>query len=161
MSSQGQLVCTFTDGSRPLPYGGKYESMPVYSVLRLVELLRGLVVRQPRVVVLDVPDGPGIYIGIGGPLAAVEVYPDPTPPPGEHRSWTAQARTAHASEGREFVLERLQHEYPASSLMPAEEVIGIVAHVVEHRELPSTHLWLSPQGVPYPRYYPERGSTPS
>lgn len=36
--------------------------------------------------------------------------------------------------------------FEAAAVIPTEEVIGIVAHVVEHGHLPSTYEWVNLRG---------------
>jgi hypothetical protein len=119
--------------------------VPVYSLGQLEQLLRGFAAREPRMLDLRRPGGGRMSLGIGGDLAAV--YADPI---GSQWTWTAQAQRPYTDRPGEFIAYDQPQDFEASALMPAEEVIGIVLHFVEHGELPRTHVWVGPQGARYP-----------
>ena len=124
-------------------------SVPVYTREQLAEELRAFVALDSRMVIVSVPAGPTLFVGLGGIAAGVSVYQDINQTDGHYESWTAAAKTLYAEKLKEFVSEGEPREFEAISLMPPEEVIQIAISVVDCRILPETHTWLNAQGEQY------------
>lgn len=90
------------DPSLPRPERENEETVNIHSVRELVEHLRDFVDQKPRILSLEKPGGPRLCLGIGGELGAIQAYPYRNCPPGERPSWTAQANSAYATEGKDF-----------------------------------------------------------
>ncbi len=146
MPNNKDLLCGVTDNRRPYPrrQGGEY--VEVYSVQQLVQLLHAFAGRAPGDVIVSRPNGPLLFVGIGGDLAAVTAYPYPGVPMKKQLSWTARANKLYATENRNFVSEGEPVTYRIEDLMPVEEVIDIVVQAMELGQLSDTHDWVNPQG---------------
>jgi hypothetical protein len=157
MDRPREVVCRLIDNHVRDP--DPVVEVPIRSGAELERTLRGYAGGEPRVLSVLLPEGMSMTVGIGGDLAGVYACPVRNPPPGAQIPWTAQARGAFSDRPRAFMFQDHPLEFPAAALMPLEEVIGLVLHFVEHHELPGTHVWLSPQGVPYRGSGVDRGGT--
>jgi hypothetical protein len=142
MPAESEPLCILVDSLRPIPFREGGEEMPIYSSKQLVETLRNFSSQKPRVLIFGKRNAPTLFIGIPGKLAAVEAYPDP--PSG--RSWSATPVTPYSSQDMWVTSEGEPSLFKAAWIMPIEDVIGIVAHVAEHDDLPDTVAWINLKG---------------
>src|SRR5215471_12280337 len=94
MSTQSDPLCVLTDNLRPVPFRQGGEELPTHSVEQLVDTLRKFASQEPRVMILGKRNGPQMFIGLGGQLAAIDLYPQPS----THRSWFAKPKVSYSSE---------------------------------------------------------------
>jgi immunity protein Imm1 of predicted polymorphic toxin system len=138
-----QPLCYLTDNLRPIPFRTGGERTPIFSVQQLVDALQGFAVQKPRVLILSTTkNGPTAFIGLSGELASVDLYPQPS----THRSWFPKPKTQYSFEDFWITSEGEPVRYPAWSMMPVADVIQIVAHIVEHDELPDAVEWVNLKG---------------
>jgi hypothetical protein len=131
-----------TDNLRPIPFREGGEEAPIHSVQQLINALRNFAAQKPRVLILTKKDGPQLFIGLAGELAGVRVYPHP--PSG--RSWSATPKMPYSSEDLWITSEGEPSLFDAATAMPVDDVIAIVAHVVEHGDLPDSVAWINHKG---------------
>jgi hypothetical protein len=142
MPYSAEPLWRLVDGLQPVPFRIGGEEVPIRSVQQLVEALRKFAAQKPRVLILTKRNGPQMFIGLAGKLAAVHIYPVPS----NHRSWFASSDTAYSSEELWITSEGEPSWFPAAGAMPVETVIQLVAHVVEHDELPGKVKWVKVNG---------------
>jgi hypothetical protein len=142
MTVKNEPLCILVDSLRPIPFREGGEEMPIYSIQELVQTLRNFSAQKPRVLIFGKRNAPTLFIGIEGNLAAVEAYPDPA----SGRSWSATPKTRISSHDMWVTSEGEPSLFRAASIMPIEDVIGIVSHVAEHGELPGTVQWINLKG---------------
>ena len=138
-------LCVVVDNFKPVPYRDGSEDMYPNTVSQLVAILRSFVPEKPRELILGdpgEPDGTTIFVGIGGGLAGVDVYPRPS----KWRSWRAKPKASYSTEEVWFVSEGESNSFDADSLMPPEDAIRIVAYIVVHKELPDWVDWIDAHG---------------
>ena len=126
-----------------------HEPGNVYSVEELVNILRAAAAREPHILHLNLRGGLRVEVAIGGKLAAIRVVCltwDPSRrQPG---SWTAKADWHYTTEIHGFFSTGYCPDYPPDDMMPVDDVIQIALYLVEHEELPDTHVWLGGDGIP-------------
>lgn len=137
-----EALCTLIDNFEPIPFRKGGEETRIYSVQELVQSLRELAVREPRVVILKKPNGLKLFIGFNGRWAAVEAYPDSNSICG----WAATPSVPHSTEDMWITSEGEPSLFDAAWVMPVQEVIDIVTDVAEHSRLPGSVAWVNPQG---------------
>lgn len=142
MPTKNDPLCVLTDSLRPIPFRKGGENMPMYSVEQLVDTLSKFAARKPRVMILGTQNGPTICVGLGGALAAIDLYPQAA----TGRSWFAKPRTPYSSEDFWITSEGEPTWHPAWSMMPVADVIQLVAHIVGHNELPDAVEWVNLKG---------------
>lgn len=142
MSAQNETLCILVDSLRPIPYRKGEEEMPMHSVEELVNSLIKFAADKPRVMILGKRNGPTISIGLGGKLAAIDVYPFLS----MGRAWFGKPKTPYSSEDFWITSEGEPTWFPAWAMMPVADVIQIVAYIVEHDELPDTVEWVNLKG---------------
>jgi hypothetical protein len=142
MMNDNEPLCILVDTFRPVPFREGGEEMPIYSIRQLVETLDAYSSQKPRVLIFGKRNAPTLFIGINGKLAAVEAYPAPA----SGRSWSATPETPYSSQDMWVTSEGEPSLFKAAWIMPIEDVIGIVAHVVEHGDLPDTVAWINLKG---------------
>jgi hypothetical protein len=133
-------LCILTDNRFPIPYREGDEDIPIHSIQELKETLRFFSFQEPGVLILSSQHIPTLFIGIAGELAAVTAYPEP--PTRLHCSWSAMSETPYTTENLGVPSEGETSLFKARCVMPIEDVICIVAYIVEHGELPNTISWV-------------------
>jgi hypothetical protein len=112
----------------------------------LVDYFRAAATRRPHVLHMELPGRVRVVIALGGPWGSVGVHHllrNNRMPPDHPPSWHVLADqpppveyVAFLTEGSEAVMD-VSAEY----LLPAEDVIGIAAHLAEHRTLAQAYTW--------------------
>lgn len=147
---EAEPLCTLRDCSVPQisDEEGFLPPVPgdVYSVGELAEYLRVAAAREPHAVRMDLPGRLRVWIYIGGPWGSVNtcvVFQGHRVPADHPPSWDVLARQPPPVEYVAFLTEGSEAEVDiaAEHLLPAEEVIGIAAHLAEHRTLPRAYTW--------------------
>jgi hypothetical protein len=126
------------DDSVPEPYRDGTEEWSIESEEQLVELLEDFSKKEPRVLMLRSPGGALAFVGIGGPLAGVHYYANPS----NRRSVSAKPMTTYANEDHWFTAVGEPARYKADFLMPVGRVIEILAHIFRTGDLPSWIEWV-------------------
>jgi Immunity protein Imm1 len=128
----------FTDNSEPEAYRDGSETFPIESEEHLVQVLREYSQQDPRIVVLESPAGAYAFVGIGGPLAGVTYYANPS----SGLSVTAKPKEAYADEERWFTAVGEWRRFRAANLMPVDRVIEILTHLFRTANLPDWVDWV-------------------
>lgn len=139
MLTQDEPLWFLTDNIRPVPFRTGGEEIPIRSAEQLIEALRAFAASEPRVLILAKHEGPQLFIGLHGELAAVNVYPQPT----TGKSWFGKAKTLYSSDDLWITSEGEPTLFKSWSAMPTEDVIQILAYIVKHDELPETVEWMN------------------
>jgi len=137
MRAEKEALCILTDNFRPIPFRKGTEEIPIYSVQSLVDTLRELAGREPRVVILDRRNGPQLFVALAGKWGAVEAYLDPD----RNRGWAATPAVPYISEDLWITSEGEPSLFKAAWAMPVDDVIQLAAYVTEHGELPNNVVW--------------------
>jgi Immunity protein Imm1 len=142
MADNNLPLCELTDNLRPIPFRKGEKTVSIRSIRHFVEVIQNLALRKPRMVILAIPTGPQLFIGLAGKVAAVRAYPNP--PSG--RSWSAIPDSRYSSEDLWVTSEGEPSKFRADCVMPLDDVIAIVSYVLEHRDLPDTVSWINVKG---------------
>ena len=142
MPPDAEPLCVLIDARRPVPFRQGGEETAIHSVQQLVDGLRALAARGSGMAIVSVPGGPQLFVGLGGQVAGVRVYPERS----SGRSWSATPATPHTSDDLWVPSEGEPSQFEAAGVIPVDDAIGIAAHVIEHGELPGTVEWVNLRG---------------
>jgi hypothetical protein len=142
MSTNTQPLCLLTDLSKPAPHRPVSDTYSISSKEELGTLLQIFATKEPRLLCIEKANGMKAFLGIGGNLAGIRLYPHPA----VHRSWRPKPRTPYSLTDLWFVVQGEECSYRAQSVMPVEDVIAFVGHIFEYDELPDTVAWVNARG---------------
>jgi hypothetical protein len=99
--------------------------------------LEALVPCAPCRVALEKEGGPTVFVGVGGPLSGVLVFPSAQ----SGASVYAVPGESHSCGEACFLSEGLEAAFPAAALMPPAEAIEIVLYIFSNSALPDWVTW--------------------
>ena len=138
MSNDSSNQWFLTDESDPEPWRDGSEVLAIRSEEHLVSLLRIYAEKEPRVFTLKGPISGIAFMGIGGPFAGIDYYPNL---PSSTRSLSATPAVRHTDEKQWFTAVGEPSGFAADHVMPVEELIHVVAHLYRTGELADWVQW--------------------
>jgi hypothetical protein len=116
--------------------------LPIQSAEELARLLRHFASKEPRLVLVRMPNGVRLFIGIGRNVAVVRVFPDGRSP----LVLAPRPDPQYSPDDLWVVAEGQQSSYHAYNVMSLDNVIEIVKYIVERDELPNFVRWADERG---------------